>query len=64
MDQWLKRDSLIKHGSITKIPSWWCLHFIVVGGLVWSKDPESYASSSIGTGRVSHAGLIEGDDTD
>jgi hypothetical protein len=42
----------------------WCLHFVVVGGLAWWKDPESYAGGSIATGRVSHAGLVEGDDTD
>jgi hypothetical protein len=28
------------------------------------KDPESCAGSSFATGRVSHAGLVKGDDTD
>jgi hypothetical protein len=46
------------------VPSRWCLHFVVVGGLVWSKDPESCAGGSFATGRVSHAGVVEGDDTD
>jgi hypothetical protein len=31
---------------------------------VWSEDPESCAGSSFATGRVSHAGVVEGDDTD
>jgi hypothetical protein len=43
-------------------PSRWCLHFVVVGGLAWSNDSESYAGGSVATGRVSHAGLVEGDD--
>jgi hypothetical protein len=48
----------------TLYPSRRCLHFVVVGGLVWSKDSESCAGGSFATGRVSHAGLVEGDDTD
>jgi hypothetical protein len=35
-----------------------------MGGLVRSNDPESYAGGSIATGKVFHAGLVEGDDTD
>jgi hypothetical protein len=31
---------------------------------VWSDDPESCAGGSVATGRVSHAGVVEGDDTD
>jgi hypothetical protein len=31
---------------------------------VWSEDPESCAGGSFATGRVSHAGVVEGDDTD
>ena len=34
-----------------------------MGGLEWSKDPESYAGSSDATGRASFAGEVEGDDT-
>ena len=45
-------------------PSRRCLHFEVVGGLEWSNDPESYAGSSIATGRASLAGKIKGDDSD
>jgi hypothetical protein len=40
------------------------VHFVVVGGLVWSKDPKSCVGGSFDTGRVSHTGLVEGDDTD
>jgi hypothetical protein len=36
--------------------------FSVVVGLVWSNDPESYAGSSVPTGRVSLAGQVKGDD--
>jgi hypothetical protein len=32
--------------------------------MAWSNDPESYASSSIATGSVSHAGQVKGDDPD
>jgi len=35
-----------------------------VGGLEWSYDPESYAGSSVATGRVSLAGKVKGDDPD
>jgi hypothetical protein len=35
-----------------------------VVGLAWSEDPESYAGSSIATGRGSHAGQVKGDDPD
>jgi hypothetical protein len=40
------------------------LHFVAVGGLAWSMDPDRYAGGSVATGRVSHAGLVEGDHTD
>jgi hypothetical protein len=50
---------------------WFCnlfdadhLHFVVVVGLVWSCDPESYAGGSVATGRVSHAGQVKGDGPD
>jgi len=45
-------------------PSQRCLHFEVVGGLEWSNDPESYAGSSVATGRASLAGKVKGDDPD
>jgi len=35
-----------------------------VVGFAWSKDPESYAGSSVTTGRASHAGQIKDDDPD
>ena len=31
-------------------------------GLVWSKDPKSYAGGSVATGKVSHVGQVKGDD--
>jgi len=39
-----------------------CNYFVVVVGLVWSDDVESYASSSVATHRAAHAGQVEGDD--
>jgi len=36
----------------------------LVGGLEWSNDPESYAGSSVATGRASLAGKVKGDDSD
>ena len=36
-------------------------YFDVVVGLVRSHDPESYASGSLATGRVSHARQVKGD---
>jgi hypothetical protein len=39
-------------------------YFDVVVGLAWSNDPESYASGSEVTGRVSLARQVEGDDSD
>jgi hypothetical protein len=33
-------------------------------GLAWSYHPESYAGGSVATGRVAHAGQVEGDDPD
>jgi len=35
-----------------------------VVGLAWSNNPESYAGSSIVTGRASHARQVKGDDPD
>jgi hypothetical protein len=52
------------YSSKYDFPSRRCLHFVVVGGLVWSKDPESCADGSFATGRVSHAGVVKVDDTD
>ena len=33
-------------------------------GLAWSDDPESYAGSTVATGRVYDAGQVKGDDPD
>jgi len=45
-------------------PSRRCLHFEEVGGLEWSKDPESYVGGSVATGRASLARKVKGDDPD
>jgi hypothetical protein len=37
----------------------WGLHLIVVR-FEYADDPESYTSGSVATGRVSHAGKVEG----
>jgi hypothetical protein len=52
------------NGRIFLGPSRRCLEFEIVGGLEWSNDPESYASGSVATGRVSLAGKVKGDDPD
>jgi hypothetical protein len=39
-------------------------YFDVMVEFAWSYDPESYDSSSIAIGRVSHAGQVKGDDPD
>jgi len=44
--------SVLKHG--------WCLHLIVVRGLEYVSDPESYTSGSVATGRASLAGQVKG----
>jgi len=58
-----KFHSFYVHVTVSH-PSRKCLHFEVVGGLEWSYDPESYAGSSVATGRVSLAGKVKGDDPD
>jgi hypothetical protein len=40
-------------------PSRRCLHFDVVAGLEWSKDPDSHAGGSVATGRASFAGQVK-----
>ena len=39
-------------------------YFVVVVGLVWSNDIESYAGGSVATGTASHVGQVKGDDPD
>jgi hypothetical protein len=38
--------------------------FDVVVGLVWSRDPDSYAKGNALNGRASHSGQVKGDDPD
>jgi hypothetical protein len=44
----------------TVIPPRWWLHLIVVRGFEYARDPESYTSGSVATGRVSLAGQVKG----
>jgi uncharacterized membrane protein len=39
------------------------IYCVVAVWLVWSNDPESYASGRVATGRASHAGEVESDDS-
>jgi hypothetical protein len=41
-------------------PPRWCFHLIVVRGFEYARDPESYTSGSIATGRASLAGQVKG----
>jgi len=41
-----------------------CPHFDIVVRLARSYEPESYAGSSLATGRVSHARQVKGDGPD
>jgi hypothetical protein len=40
------------------------MYFDIMVGLAWSNDPESYAGSSVATGRVSLARQVKGGDPD
>jgi hypothetical protein len=48
--------------DITKVidPPRRCFHLIVVRGFEYARDPESYTSSSVATGRASLAGQVKG----
>jgi hypothetical protein len=43
-----------------RCPPRWCFHLIVVRGLEYARDPESYTSGSVATGRASLAGQVKG----
>jgi hypothetical protein len=45
--------------SVVTPPRWW-LHLIVVREFEYARDPESYTSGSVATGRVSLAGQVKG----
>jgi hypothetical protein len=38
----------------------WCYHLIVVRGFEYARDPESYTSGSVATGRASLDGQVKG----
>jgi hypothetical protein len=46
--------------KVVFIPRRWWLHRIVVRGFEYARDPESYTSGSVATGRVSLAGQVKG----
>jgi hypothetical protein len=57
----MERFNLKKLNKVEgKEPHRWCFYLIVVVGFECSQDPESYASGSIATGRVTHAGQVKG----
>jgi hypothetical protein len=41
-------------------PPRWCFHLIVVRGFEYARDPESYTSGSVATGRACLAGQVKG----
>jgi hypothetical protein len=47
-----------------EIAPWRYPYIVVVAGLVWSNNPESYAGASVAAGRASHAKGVKGDDPD
>jgi hypothetical protein len=42
------------------IPPRWCFLLIVVRGFEYARDPESYTSRSVATGRACLAGQVKG----
>jgi len=57
IDQYVKIVFLAK--SVRMPPCCW-LHLIVVRRFEYASNPESYTSSSVATGRASHAGKFKG----
>jgi hypothetical protein len=51
-----RRSKIFKHYHIFR----WCFHLIVVRGFEYARDPESYTSGSVATGRASLAGQVKG----
>jgi hypothetical protein len=58
---WHKNPKIISHTTF-RTSLWRYPYFDAVVGLVSSDDPESYAGSSIATGRASHCRQVKGDD--
>jgi hypothetical protein len=50
----------VKTEGIPITPSRWCFHLIVVTGFEYTRDPESYTSGSVATGRASLAAQVKG----
>lgn len=64
----LNKMEKAKHSSVCQCvficPPQKYLYFVVVVGLVWSNDPQSYAGDSVATGRASHGRQVKGDGPD
>jgi hypothetical protein len=56
----VKKMSYMIFVSIYKHPPRWWLHLIVVRGFEYARDPDSYTSGSIASGRASLAGEVKG----
>jgi hypothetical protein len=54
----IKMDTINEQGAICS--SSWGLNLIMVRRFEYTEDPKSYTSSSVATGRASHAGKVEG----
>ena len=55
-----KKCDVLNKGFSYSTASSWALHLIVVRRFEYADDPKSYISGSVATGRVSHAGKVEG----
>jgi hypothetical protein len=47
-------------GTESNVLLCWYLHFVVVGELEYPNNPDSYATGSLATGRVTLGGQVEG----
>jgi hypothetical protein len=53
------KTQLCNFNTMKFLPPRWWHHLIVVRGFEYTRDPESYTSSSIATGRASLAGQVK-----
>jgi len=51
---------VLNKGFSYSTASSWAFHLIVVRRFEYADDPKSYINGSVATGRVSHAGKVEG----
>jgi hypothetical protein len=57
------RQALLSSQLVPYLPGWY-LHLVVLGELEYPSDPESYATGSVATGRVTLGGQVEGEGSD